>query len=154
MSTSLSADVLDQVNRQILAELVDNPRISMSALGRRIGMSAPAVSERVQRLEQTRVITGYTVTLDPDALGYAVTAFVRVKPTPGQIGKIIQVVATVPEISECHRITGEDCFLMKVHATTIRDLERILDQINLYGQTVTSIVQSSPVPPRQLPIAR
>jgi Lrp/AsnC family leucine-responsive transcriptional regulator len=146
------ADVLDDINRRILAELVTNPRIAMSALARTVGMSSPAVTERVQRLEQGGVITGYTVTLDPAALGYSVTAFTRIKPTPGQIPKIIQIVGTIPEISECHRITGEDCFLLKVHARTIQDLERILDQVALYGQTVTSIVQSSPVSPRALPI--
>lgn len=151
-SNNVNRNMLDDVNRWILAELVENPRIAMSALGRIVEMSAPAVTERVQRLEQTGVITGYTVTLDPEALGYSVTAFTRIKPTPGQVPKIIQIVETIPEISECHRITGEDCFLMKIHAHSIQDIERVLDQVALFGQTVTSIVQSSPVPPRALPI--
>jgi Lrp/AsnC family transcriptional regulator, leucine-responsive regulatory protein len=148
----MTAELVDDINRRILAELGANPRMTMSALARTVGMSSPAVTERVQRLEQGGVITGYAVTLDPAALGYPVTAYTRIKPTPGQIPKIIQIVTTIPEISECHRITGEDCFLMKVHARTIQDLERILDQVALYGQTVTSIVQSSPVFPRALPI--
>lgn len=152
LSKDSSADVLDDINRRILTQLVSNPRIAMSALGRAVGMSSPAVTERVQRLEQLGVITGYSVIVDPVALGYSVTAFTRIKPTPGQIQKIIQIVATIPEISECHRITGEDCFLMKIHARTIQDIERILDQVALYGQTVTSIVQSSPIVPRALPM--
>lgn len=150
--TDKYVDILDDVNRVILTELVANPRIAMSALARIVGMSSPAVTERVQRLERGGVITGYAVILEPASLGYSVTAFTRIKPTPGQIAKIIQVVDSIPEISECHRITGEDCFLLKVHARTIQDLERILDQVALYGQTVTSIVQSSPVIPRSLPI--
>ena len=152
LSKEAGTDVLDDINRRILGQLVANPRVTMSALARAVGMSSPAVTERVQRLEQLGVITGYSVTLNPAGLGYTVTAFTRIKPTPGQIQKIIQIVATIPEVTECYRITGEDCFLMKIHARTIQDIERILDQVALYGQTVTSIVQSSPVVPRALPI--
>lgn len=145
--------LLDQVNRSLLRELAAEPRITMSALARRVGMSAPAVSERIQRLERAGVITGYRVDISPAALGLPVTAFVRIRPTAGQLPRIAQLARETPEISECHRISGEDCFLIKMHAATIEDLEKTLDCFLTYGQTISSIVVSTPVPPRGLPIA-
>jgi len=144
--------LLDDVNRRLLRELHADPRITMSALARRVGMSAPAVTERVQRMERAGVITGYRMEVDPAALGLPVTAFARIRPGPGQLPKIAELAAELPEVSECHRITGEDCFMIKVHAAAIEDLEATLDRFLLFGQTVTSIVVSSPVSPRALPI--
>ena len=147
-----SSPLLDDVNRRLLSELQANPRATMSALARQVGMSAPAVTERVQRLEQAGVITGYRLEIDPAALGLPVAAYARIRPTPGQLPKIAALAKRSPEISECHRITGEDCFLIKLHAPTIQALEEILDRFLVHGNTVTSIVVSSPVPPRPLPI--
>jgi Lrp/AsnC family leucine-responsive transcriptional regulator len=147
-----SADLLDTVNQQILTELLIDPRLTMSALGRRIGMSSPAVTERVQRMERAGVIRGYRLDVDPAALGLPVTAWVRVRPGPGQLPKIAALAVALTNISECHRISGEDCFLMKVHAATVESLTDTLDQVLQYGQTITSIVHSTPVPPRALPI--
>lgn len=152
MTLSDPSDSLDDVNRRLLRELHSEPRITMSALARRVGMSAPAVTERVQRMERAGVITGYRLEVSPAALGLPVAAFARIRPAPGQLPKIAELAAALPEVSECHRITGEDCFLIKVHAAAIEDLEATLDRFLLYGQTVTSIVVSSPVPPRALPI--
>jgi Lrp/AsnC family leucine-responsive transcriptional regulator len=146
-------DVLDDLNRRILAEMLENPRISMSALGRKVGLSSPAVTERVQRLERTGVISGYRLEIDPAALGLPVAAFVRVRPSGGQLPKIAALAESLSQVSECHRITGEDCFLIKVHAATIDGLEEILDQFLQYGQTISSIVVTTPVPPRSLPVA-
>jgi len=145
--------LLDTVNRRLLRELDSEPRITMSALARRVGMSAPAVSERVQRLERAGVITGYRTDISPAALGLPVTAFVRIRPTAGQLPKVAALAEETPEISECHRISGEDCFLIKIHAAAIEDLEQTLDRFLNYGQTITSFVVSTPVPPRSLPIA-
>jgi Lrp/AsnC family leucine-responsive transcriptional regulator len=147
-----ASSLLDAVNRRLLRELVAEPRIGMSALARRVGMSAPAVTERVQRLERAGVITGYRVEISPAALGLPVTAFVRIRPTAGQLAKIAELARETPEVSECHRISGEDCFLVKVHAPAIEDLEQTLDRFLTYGQTISSIVVSTPVPPRTLPI--
>jgi Lrp/AsnC family transcriptional regulator, leucine-responsive regulatory protein len=146
------SELLDTVNRWLLRELDAQPRITMSALARRVGMSAPAVTERVQRLERAGVITGYRTQISPAALGLPVTAFVRIRPTAGQLPKIAELAGATPEISECHRISGEDCFLIKIHAGAIEDLETILDRFLTYGQTTTSIVVSTPVAPRGLPI--
>ncbi len=152
MTLSGPSALLDDVNRRLLRELHADPRITMSALARRVGMSAPAVTERVQRMERAGVITGYRMEVDPAALGLPVTAFARIRPGPGQLPKIAELAAELPEVSECHRITGEDCFMIKVHAAAIEDLEATLDRFLLFGQTVTSIVVSSPVSPRALPI--
>jgi Lrp/AsnC family transcriptional regulator, leucine-responsive regulatory protein len=146
------AELLDDVNRRLLAHLQQDPRLTMSALARLVGMSSPAVTERVQRLERAGVIRGYRLDVDPAALGLPVTAWVRVRPGPRQLTKIADLAAGLPNVSECHRITGEDCFLIKLHAATIESLTETLDKILLYGQTVTSIVHSSPVPPRALPV--
>ena len=146
--------LLDDINRRLLAELHADPRIAMSALARRVGMSAPAVTERVQRLERAGVITGYRLEVDPAALGLPVTAFARIRPTAGQLSKVADLARSLPQVTECHRITGEDCFLIKVHAAAVDQLETVLDQFLIYGQTITSIVVSTPVQPRPLPVDR
>ena len=143
---------LDPVNVRLLNELQRNPRISMSELARRLDMSSPAVTDRVQRLEDNGIITGYRLELDPRALGWPVAAFVRIRPGPGQLNLIADLARQTPEVVECHRITGEDCFLMKVYVTEIDKLEDVLDRFLMYGQTTSSIVQSSPVPVRALPL--
>jgi Lrp/AsnC family leucine-responsive transcriptional regulator len=149
--TAGTSPLLDDVNRRLLAELHADPRITMSSLARRLGMSAPAVTERLQRLERAGVVTGYRVEVDPAALGMPVTAFARIRPTAGQVSRIAELARSIPQVVECHRITGEDCFLVKVHAAGVDRLEEVLDRFLLYGQTVTSIVVSTPVPPRPLP---
>ena len=145
-------ELLDETNRRLLAELHADPRIGMSALARRVNMSAPAVTERVQRLERAGVITGYRLEVDPAALGLPITAFARIRPTAGQLSKIAELARSLPQVTECHRITGEDCFLIKVHAAAVDQLETVLDQFLSYGQTISSIVVSTPVHPRPLPV--
>jgi Lrp/AsnC family transcriptional regulator, leucine-responsive regulatory protein len=143
---------LDRVNVRLLAELHESPRLSMSELARRVGMSAPSVTERVQRMERAGIIRGYTMDVDPAALGLPLLALVRIRPGPGQLPKIAAAAVETPQVVECHRITGEDCFFMKVHAPSIAELEEVLDRFLMFGQTTTSIVVSTPVPPRPLPL--
>jgi Lrp/AsnC family transcriptional regulator, leucine-responsive regulatory protein len=140
--------VLDPVNRRILALLADDARISTSEMARRVGMSAPAVRERVSRLEQAGVIRGYRVDIDPAAVGLSVSAWVRVRPGPGQLPKIADLARRTPQVSECHRITGDDCFLLRVHGPGIEALESVLDAFLMFGQTTTAVVVATPVPPR------
>jgi Lrp/AsnC family transcriptional regulator, leucine-responsive regulatory protein len=143
----------DMRNIELLRILSDDPRISVSELARQVGMSPPAVRERLVRLHETGVIRGYRIDIDPVAVGLPITAFIRVRPAQGQSKKVAELVQTMPEVSECHRVTGEDCYILKVHLTSIADdLDRVIDQLIVYGQTTTSIVQSTPVPPRQLPL--
>jgi Lrp/AsnC family transcriptional regulator, leucine-responsive regulatory protein len=143
--------VLDDTDRQIIGELAQDGRISFAELGRRVSLSSPAVTERVRRLEQIGVITGYRAEIDPRALGYSITAIVRVKPAVRQLPRIAALAADIPQIEECLRITGEDCFYMKLHLGAIEDLPSVLDQFLLYGETTTSIVNATPVPRRVPP---
>ena len=144
--------MLDTVNRRILEELQGEARLSMAELGRRVNLSAPAVAERVQRLERDGVIRGYHADLDPMALGYSVAAVVRVAPATRQLERIRELARETPEVVECHRITGEDCFFLNLHLRSIDDLEEILDRFTPYGRTTTSIIHSSPVDRRPLPL--
>lgn len=139
---------LDEVNRRLLEVLVADPRLSVAELARRVGMSAPAVRERLDRLEQVGVIRGYRVDVDPAALGMPVAAWVRLRPGPSQLPRIAELAERVPEVSECHRISGEDCFLLKVHVPSVEALEPVLDRFLLHGQTTSSFIVSTPVPPR------
>ncbi len=141
-------DLLDETNVRLLDALSADPRATAAELARRVGMSAPAVRERLARLERARVIRGYRLDIDPAATGLPVAAWVRIRPGPGQLPKIAELADQTPQVSECHRISGEDCFLLKVHVPAIEDLEAVLDQFLLYGQTHSSFVVATPVPPR------
>ena len=145
---------LDEVNIQLLRELERDPRVTMAELGRRVGMSSPAVAERVRRMEESGIIQGYTVVINPVPLGLPIAAYIRIRPHAGQLAQIAELARSIPEVVECHRITGEDCFLLKVHIPAMDQLDRILDCFLIYGQTTTSIIQSSPVPPRQPPLPK
>ena len=149
--TSFHRDI-DSINIRLLAELQRDPRLTMSELGRRIGMSSPAVTERVRRLEEAGVIQGYRLDVNPAALGLPITVYVRVRPNAGQLPKIMELAQQIPEVVECHRVTGEDCFVLKVHIPAIDQLDRLLDGFLLYGSTITTIIQSSPVPLRPPPL--
>lgn len=144
--------LIDELDRRILGELQLDGRLTMAELGRRVNLSPPAVSERVQRLERAHVITGYHARVDPRALGYPVAAVVRVAPASGQLQRIREVAQGVPEVVECHRITGEDCFLLKLHLRSLDELEGVLDRFTPHGRTTTSLIHSSPVTDRPLPI--
>src|SRR3989442_1748584 len=144
---------LDETDRKIIGQLIAEGRVSFAELGRRVNLSSPAVAERVQRLERAGVITGYRAELDPRMIGYPLTAIVRVKPAPGQLPRIPELAAEIPEVAECHRITGEDCFFIKVHLRSIDELGSVLDRFLAYGETTTSIVNASPVPRRDPPLA-
>src|SRR5947207_14547388 len=107
-----SNGLLDPINLRLLAELRDDPRLTMAELGRRVGMSSPAVTERVRRLEEAGVIAGYRLEINPAALGLPIAAYIRVRPSPGQLGRVAELAQRTPEVVECHRITGEGCFIL------------------------------------------
>jgi Lrp/AsnC family leucine-responsive transcriptional regulator len=144
---------LDELDRRILIELRRDARVSQAALGRRVNLSAPAVAERMQRLERSGVITGYRAEVDPRSLGYGLLAIVRVKPAARQLPKIPELAEQIPEIAECLRVTGEDCFIMRVHLRSIDDLGGLLDRFLIFGETTTSLVAAVPIPLRDPPIA-
>src|SRR5262245_2359803 len=152
VAATFEAKLLDEVNLRILKELEEDGRLGMAELGRRVSMSPPAVAERVQRLERSGIIAGYRAEIDPRALGFPVSAIGRIRPAPGQLQRIPEVARETPEVAECYRITGEDCYLLRLHLRAIDDLEDVLDLFTPYGQTTTSIIHSAPVPRRGPPL--
>jgi Lrp/AsnC family transcriptional regulator, leucine-responsive regulatory protein len=145
---------LDATDRKIIGELTSDGRVSFAELGRRVSLSSPAVAERVQRLERAGVITGYRAEIDPRTLGYQLTAIVRIKPAPGQLPRIPELATQIPEIGECHRITGEDCFYIKIHLRSIDELSTVLDRFLVHGETTTSLINATPIPRRDPPLDR
>lgn len=139
---------LDAVDNRILAMLVADARTPVAEIARKVGMSSPSVSERIRRLEERGTIEGYAVKLNPAAFGLPLAAWLRIRPVPGQLGTVAEIIKTIPEIALCDRVTGEDCFIARVHVRSVADLERVIDRIIPYAMTNTSIIQSSPVPAR------
>ncbi|MBV9048122.1 MAG: Lrp/AsnC family transcriptional regulator [Solirubrobacterales bacterium] len=144
--------LVDDTDRRLLAELQVNARLSLAELGRRVGLSSPAVSERLHRLEQDNVILSYRAHLNPRALGLNLSAVIRVRPAPRQLRQVGDLAQRTPEVVDCRRITGEDCYIMTAHVRSVEHLEEVIDQFTAFGQTTTSIVQSAPVPARGLPL--
>jgi Lrp/AsnC family leucine-responsive transcriptional regulator len=136
------------IDRVILQALIANARITTSALARKVGLSPPTVAERVRRLEDAGVITGFGAQVSPEALGLAIGAWIRIRPLPGGLEKVTALIRDIPEIVTCDRITGEDCFLARVHLPSVVELERIIDRLVGYATTNTSIIQPSPVAER------
>jgi Lrp/AsnC family leucine-responsive transcriptional regulator len=147
MATNLRSNV-DSTNLRLLAELQADARLSLAELGRRVGLSSPAVADRLARLEENGVIRGYRAQLDPRALGYALSVVIRIRPAPRELRKVADVARDTPEVVQCDRVTGEDCYVMRAHVRDVEHLEEVIDRFAIYGQTTSSIVQSSPVPAR------
>ena len=139
------ASTLDETDARLLRLLENNARLSLADLARTVSLSPQSVSERLKRLEDVGVLTGYTVRLDPRALGLSVAAYIRVRPMMGELPRVVKLIQDCPEVVECDRITGEDCFIAKVYVERVEDLERIIDRLIPYAQTNTAVVQSSPV---------
>jgi Lrp/AsnC family leucine-responsive transcriptional regulator len=142
--------MLDSTDLRLLNELQDDARLSLAELGRRVGLSAPAVTERLARLERDEVILGYRATLNPRALGYTLSVVIRIRPAPRQLHEVAQLARETPEVVDCRRITGEDCFIMTAHVRSVEHLEEVIDSFAVHGQTTSSIVQSAPVADRGL----
>jgi Lrp/AsnC family leucine-responsive transcriptional regulator len=139
---------LDATNLRLLTELQADARLSLAELSRRVGLSSPAVAERLARLEQDGVIRGYHADIDPRALGYVLGVVIRIRPAPRELRKVADVARDTPEIVQCDRVTGEDCYVMRANVRDVEHLEEVIDRFAIYGQTTSSIVQSSPVPSR------
>ena len=148
MGTVPTNQKIDPTDLALLGELQQDARVSLAELGRRVGLSAPAVADRLRRLEDEGVITGYHADIDPRALGYDLSAVIRVQPDARQLPKIADIATDTPEVVHCERVTGDDCFVMKVHVRDVQHLEEVLDHFTPFGRTTTSIVQSSPFPAR------
>ena len=149
-----SERLFDETGRRILQELQRNARITFSELGRRVSLTPPAVADRVRRLEEAGVIRGYRAEVDPAALGLPVVAFIRITATGELCTALARVIHEFPEVLECHRVTGEEAFIAKVVLRSVTHLERLIDRLMPYGETITSIVLSSPVTHRVIEPAR
>jgi len=108
-----------------------------------VGLSPPSAAERIRRLEEAGVIEGYTVAIDPKAVGLPIAAWMRIRPLPGELKTVADILRTMTEIVECDRVTGEDCFVARAHLKSISDLERLIDLIIPHAMTTTSIIQST-----------
>ncbi len=155
MMKRLNSDYLelDAVDGELLMALADDARCSIKDLARHVGLSAPSVSERLKRLEEAGVIKRYTIEVDPAALGRPLSVWLRVRPIPGQLKKVVEVLRELPAIVECDRVTGDDCFYARAHLRDVRELELLIDQILPYATTNTAVIQSPPVERRLPPVA-
>jgi Lrp/AsnC family leucine-responsive transcriptional regulator len=147
---SQNGKLTDATNLKLLDELQRDARLSLAELGRRVGLSSPAVADRLKRLEDEGVITAYRADVNPRALGYTLGVIIRIRPAPRQIAAVAQLARDTPEVLECHRVTGDDCYVMTAYVRDVEHLEQLIDQFVAYGQTTSSIMQSSPVPRRGL----
>ena len=140
----------DDIDQLLLNALMEDSRRSLKALAQISGLSSPSVAERLRRLEERGVIKGYTVEVDPRHFGYQLQAIVRVRPLPGKLQEVERQIQSIPEFTECDKITGEDCFVARLHVRSMEQLDELLDRINVYAETNTSIVKKTSVP-RRLP---
>jgi Lrp/AsnC family leucine-responsive transcriptional regulator len=143
---------LDETDRALLAALAADARQPVSELARLVGLSAPSTAERVRRLEAQGVIERFTVQIDPRALGFTLQAIVRVKPLPGQLHLVEDVIRRIPEFVECDKVTGDDCFICRLYLHSIGQLDEILSKVTERAETSTAIVKSTPIARRLPPL--
>ncbi len=140
-----SEKLLDAVGWRILEELQHNGRLSFAELGRRVNLSLPAIAERVRRMEETGIITGYHASVDAEKLHMAITAFIRMSTSKEGCAQVVAVATECAMIRECYRVTGGDSYMMKVAVPSIARLEALIDRLMPFGSFSTSIVLSTPV---------
>lgn len=136
---------LDSADRAILQHLSVNSRLSVRELSGLIGLSPPSTTERLRVLEDRGAIQGYTIRIDPRAVGLPLAVHIRLRPMPGELRRVADLLDATPEIVEADRITGDDCFVAKAFVTSVDDLEALIDKFIPFATTNTAVVQSSPV---------
>ena len=125
--------MIDTIDQQLIGALMDDSRLSLKALAGITGLSSPSVGERLRRLEERGVLTHYTVDIDPKHFGYLLQAIVRIRPLPGQLQEVERQIQAIPEFTECDKVTGEDCFIARLHVRTMDHLDSLLDRLNAYA---------------------
>ena len=141
---------MDELGWKVLSLLQQNGRMTYTELARKVHLSVPAVTERVKRLEEAGVIEGYVARVNPAAAGYPVSALIGITvPQPAK-SNFLKLLDTISEVLECQHVTGADSYVMRLVAVNMTDLERLIERINLYGETRTSIVMSTPLATRAL----
>jgi Lrp/AsnC family leucine-responsive transcriptional regulator len=143
--------VLDAPNRAILGALMANARTSLRTLAAEIGLSAPAVRERIRQMEEAGVILGYAANVSWAALGYGLQAIVRVEPLPGRLREVERALQAIPQIVQCDGVTGDDCFIARVVLRDVADLDVVLDPLHVLARTSTAVIKKATVPMRAPP---
>ena len=136
---------IDQVSWKILNAVQRDGRISLKALAGKAGLSLPATSERLKRLEEAGVIDGYRAVVHPERVGYGVTAVIGMTALKPQKTRLVEYLTKMPEVIECLHVTGQDSYLLRVVTRDLRHLEDFVGSINHFGETRTSIVLSQPI---------
>ncbi len=144
--------MIDEKDRRIIDCLIGDARASLKQIGEAVDLSPPSVADRLRRLEACGVIRAYTVDIDPKALGYDLEAVVRIKPMPGKVTHVERLILDTPEITECDKITGDDCFVARLCVRSIEDIDRLLDRIGEIASTSTSLVKRKTVKRRTPPL--
>ena len=143
---------MDKIDSELIKILHADAKTPLKELARQVDLSSPSTSERLKRLEERGVIAGYTLRVNHSSIGYPLRAIVRVNPLPGQLKHVQSLIEKTPEIVECDKVTGDDCFICKIYLKSIEQLDLILDRISEFAQTNSSIVKSSPVKRRLPPL--
>ena len=143
-------DAIDQV---LITALLEDSQLSLKALARIVGISAPSVAERLRRLEERGVLRGYTVEIDPKCFGYQLQAIVRIRPLPGEQQEVERQIQAIPEFTECDKVTSDDCFIARLHVRTMEQLESLIDRLNTHAQTNTAIIRRTLIKRRFPPMA-
>lgn len=144
--------MIDEIDQRIIEALADNARLSIKELAQQVGLSSPSASERLRRLEERGVIARFTVDLDLRAVGYPLQAIVRIRPLPGKLHIVQRLIENIPQITECDKVTGDDCFVARLQMRSIEQLDEILDRIADKAETSTAIVKAQPVKRRLPPL--
>ncbi len=145
--------MLDDLDCRMLDALLKDARVSLKELAQTVGLSSPSAAERLRKLEERGVVRAFTVDIDPRALGYSLQAIVRIRPLPGKLHIVQKLIEDIPEFGECDKVTGDDCFIARLHVRSMEQLDAILDRIADKAETNTSIVKSKPIERRPPPLA-
>ena len=140
----------DEIDQLLISALMQDSRSSLKTLASLSGLSSPSVAERIRKLQEREVIKGYTLEVDPKAFGYQLQAIIRIRPLPGQLQEVERQIQNIPQFTECDKVTGDDCFIARLHVRSIEQLDSLLDSLNAYAETNTAIIKKSPVK-RRLP---
>jgi Lrp/AsnC family transcriptional regulator, leucine-responsive regulatory protein len=143
--------MIDVTDRLLLEALTRDARMSLKALATHVGLSSPSTADRLRRLEERGVIKGFSVEIDPAALGYTLEAIVRIRPLPGKLHIVQKLIDETPAITACDKVTGDDCFVARLHARSMSELDILLDQIADKASTSTSLVKARTVERRPPP---
>lgn len=143
-------DPLDEINLHLLRELQRDARQSFADLARQVGLTAPAVAERVRRMEASGLIQGYRAEVNHAALGLRLNGFVRLRILPGRDQALVRFAANRPEVLECHQVTGDESYLLRIGARDVHHLDRLLTQLADYGATHCVMLLSTQVEHRVL----